>query len=89
MWFLQVHCGIHLPIKITILKIYAARQVSRAKTSFTALGRDMQLISGPPYTETEQLSKQTLLGGFLATRLMSERNGRKRGKTFQPLKEKH
>ncbi len=72
MWLLQVHCGIHLLLEIPI---YTARQVSRAKTSFTALGRDMQFISRPPYAEAEQLANQSLLGGFLATRLMIERNG--------------
>ncbi len=50
---------------------YTTRQGSRvsclAQTGFAAFVKGVQLISGPPYAETEQLSRLTSPSGILAT----------------------
>ncbi len=50
---------------------YATRQGSRvsclAQTGFAAFGKGVQLISGSPYAEAEQLSRLTSPSGMLAT----------------------
>ncbi len=50
---------------------YTTRQGSRvscvAQTGFAAFGKEVQLISGSPYAETEQLSRLTPPSGILAT----------------------
>ncbi len=50
---------------------YTTRQGSRvsclAQVGFAAFGKGVQLISGSPYAETEQLSRLTLPSGMLAT----------------------
>ncbi len=44
--------------------MYTTRQGSRinclTQTGFAAFGKGVQLISGPPYDETKQLSRLTL-----------------------------
>ncbi len=50
---------------------YTTRQGSRvscvAQTGFAAFGKGVQLISGSPNAETEQLSRLTSPSGILAT----------------------
>ncbi len=69
--------GMLLMIKKTFSSIhklyltYTTRQVSRfscvAQTGFAAFGIEVQLISGSPYAETEQLFRLTSQSGILAT----------------------
>ncbi len=51
--------------------MYSVRQGSRVscliQTGFAAFGNGVQLISGSPYAETEQLSRLTSPTGILAT----------------------
>ncbi len=51
--------------------MYTMRQGNRvsclAQIGFAAFGNGVQLISGSPYAETEQLSRLTLPSGILAT----------------------
>ncbi len=46
---------------------HEARQSSLAQTGFAAFGKGVQLISGSPYAETEQLSRLTSPSGIFAT----------------------
>ncbi len=56
-------------IKLTLA--YTRTQGSRvsclAQTGFAAFGKGVQLISGSPYAETEQLARLSSPSGILAT----------------------
>ncbi len=44
-----------------------SRVIWLAQAGFAAFGKGMQLISEPPYDETEQLSRLTSSSGIIAT----------------------
>ncbi len=52
------------PFKIGVTTEYVCRVSCLAQTGFSAFGKTMQLISGPPYDETRERSQLISLNGF-------------------------